>query len=185
MASTPDSAPVATAPTRRSSREDRGFFGHPTGLAWMFQVEFWERFSYYGMKAILLYFIVDTVANGGLGIAEGTGEAIVATYGAAVYLLSIPGGLAADRLLGAWRSTLYGGLIIMAGHICLAIPAQATAWVGICLVAFGTGFIKPNLSTMVGELYDRDDPRRDGGFQIFYMSINIGAFLSPLIVGFV
>lgn len=172
------------APARPSSWEDRGFVGHPKGLAWLFQVEFWERFSYYGMKAILLYFIVDTVANGGLQIKDSTGEAIVATYGAAVYLLAIPGGLAADRLLGAWRSTLYGGIIIMAGHICLALPTVATAWVGICLVAIGTGFIKPNLSTMVGELYDRDDPRRDGGFQIFYMSINIGAFLSPLIVGF-
>ncbi|WP_313715340.1 peptide MFS transporter [Arsenicicoccus bolidensis] len=172
------------APTRPSSRDDRGFVGHPKGLAWLFQVEFWERFSYYGMKAILLYFIIATVGEGGLGMEKSTGEAIVATYGAAVYLLAIPGGLAADRLLGAWRSTLYGGIIIMVGHICLALPTVATAWLGICLVAIGTGFIKPNLSTMVGELYDRDDPRRDGGFQIFYMSINIGAFLSPLIVGF-
>ncbi|GAB49422.1 peptide MFS transporter [Mobilicoccus pelagius] len=184
MATTPDAPPpVGASPSRPSSLEDRGFLGHPKGLAWMFQVELWERFSYYGMKAILLYFIVDTIANGGMGISESTGEAIVATYGAAVYLLAIPGGIAADRLLGAWRSTLYGGIIIMLGHICLATPTHATAWVGICLVAFGTGFIKPNLSTMVGELYDKDDPRRDAGFQIFYMSINIGAFFSPLLVG--
>ncbi|WP_409483062.1 peptide MFS transporter [Arsenicicoccus dermatophilus] len=180
MATVHDPSPIS--PPARSSREDRGFLGHPGGLAWIFQIELWERFSYYGMKAILLYFIVDTIANGGLGIPKSTGEAVVATYGAAVYLLAIPGGLAADRLLGAWRSTFYGGIIIMLGHICLALPAAATAWLGICLVAFGTGFIKPNLSTMVGELYDQDDPRRDGGFQIFYMAVNIGAFFSPLVV---
>ncbi|WP_226913366.1 peptide MFS transporter [Gephyromycinifex aptenodytis] len=175
--------PEAVPPgSRPSSLDDRRFIGHPGGLAWMFQVEFWERFSYYGMRAILLYFIVDTIANGGLGIAQNTGEAILATYGAAVYLLAIPGGYVADRILGPWHCVFWGGIVIMAGHICLAVPATATAWVGICLVAVGTGFIKPNLSTMVGALYDRDDPRRDAGFQIFYMSINIGAFLSPLLV---
>ncbi len=176
------SAPEASTPV--SSRNDRKFFGHPAGLGWLFQVEMWERFSYYGMRAILLYFLVDTFANGGLGLPETTGQAVVATYGAAVYLLAIPGGFIADRVIGPWRATLYGGIVIMAGHVCLSIPTVATAWVGICLVAIGTGFIKPNLSTMVGELYDEEDPRRDGGFQIFYMSINLGSFFSPLVVGF-
>ena len=176
------SSPEASAPL--SSRADRKFFGHPAGLGGLFQVEMWERFSYYGMRAILLYFLIDTFANGGLGLPETTGQAVVATYGAAVYLLAIPGGFIADRLIGPWKSTLYGGIVIMAGHICLSIPSVATAWVGICLVAIGTGFIKPNLSTMVGELYDQEDPRRDAGFQIFYMSINVGSFFSPLVVAF-
>lgn len=176
------SSQEASAPA--SSRADRKFFGHPAGLGWLFQVEMWERFSYYGMRAILLYFLVDTFAKGGLGLPESTGQAVVATYGAAVYLLAIPGGFIADRLIGPWRATLYGGVIIMAGHICLSVPSVATAWLGICLVAIGTGFIKPNLSTMVGELYDEEDPRRDAGFQIFYMSINVGSFFSPLVVAF-
>ena len=164
--------------------DDRGFLGHPKGLSTLFFVEMWERFSYYGMRAILLYFLIDTAANGGLGIDETTGTAVVAIYGASVYLLSIIGGYAADRLIGARRSTLYGGIVIMAGHLALAVPATATAWLGILLVALGTGLLKPNISTMVGQLYTDKDPRRDGGFSIFYMSINIGAFFSPLVVGF-
>lgn len=163
------------------SRDDVGLFGQPRGLPWMLGVEMFERFSYYGMRAILLYFIIDTIANGGLGIDKNTGVVILAAYGAAVYLLAIPGGIFADRIIGPWRSTLYGGLVIMAGHICLSLPTAATAWLGICLVAVGTGFIKPNLSTIVGGLYDKGDPRRDAGFQYFYMSINIGSLVSPLI----
>lgn len=184
-ASPPDAIPPASiAGAYVPSRADRRFFGHPAGLGWLFQVEMWERFSYYGMRAILLYFLIDTFANGGLELPKATGQAVVATYGAAVYLLAIPGGFIADRVIGPWKSTLYGGVVIMAGHICLSLPSSATAWLGICLVAIGTGFIKPNLSTMVGELYDLEDPRRDAGFQIFYMSINIGSFVSPLIVAF-
>ncbi len=143
----------------------------------------WERFSYYGMRAILLYFIVDTVDSGGLGLSKNSGQVILATYSAAVYLLAIPGGIFADRIIGPWLSTLYGGLVIMAGHICLSIPASAFSWLGIVLVAVGTGFIKPNLSTIVGGLYDEDDPRRDAGFQLFYMSINVGSLASPLVTG--
>jgi len=165
------------------SREDRGLFGHPRGLPWMLNVEMWERFSYYGMRAILLYFIVDTVGNGGLGLSKNSGEVILAVYSAAVYLLAIPGGIFADRIIGPWLSTLYGGLVIMAGHICLSIPASAFSWLGIVLVAVGTGFIKPNLSTIVGGLYDENDPRRDAGFQLFYMSINVGSLASPLVTG--
>ena len=165
------------------SKDDRGLLGQPKGLPWMLNVEMWERFSYYGMRAILLFFITDEMANGGLGISQNTGETILAVYGAAVFLLSIPGGIFADRVIGPWRSTFYGGIVIMAGHICLSIPINSLAWTGIVLVAVGTGFIKPNLSTIVGGLYDQGDPRRDTGFQLFYMSINIGAFASPLVTG--
>ena len=165
------------------SKEDRGLFGHPRGLPWMLNVEMWERFSYYGMRAILLYFITDTVAGGGLGLSANSGQVILASYSAAVYLLAIPGGIFADRIIGPWLSTLYGGVVIMAGHICLSIPTSALAWTGIVLVAVGTGFIKPNLTTIVGGLYDDDDIRRDAGFQLFYMSINVGAFASPLLTG--
>ena len=143
----------------------------------------WERFSYYGMRAILLYFITDTVASGGLGLSPNSGQVILASYSAAVYLLAIPGGIFADRVIGPWLSTLYGGIVIMAGHICLSIPIPATSWLGIVLVAVGTGFIKPNLSTIVGGLYDDDDPRRDAGFQLFYMSVNVGSLASPLVTG--
>ncbi len=149
----------------------------------MLNVEMWERFSYYGMRAILLYFITDTVARGGLGLSANSGQVILASYSAAVYLLAIPGGIFADRIIGPWLSTLYGGVVIMAGHICLSIPAPALAWTGIVLVAVGTGFIKPNLSTIVGGLYDDDDPRRDAGFQLFYMSVNLGSLASPLVTG--
>ena len=165
------------------SREDRGLFGHPRGLPWMLNVEMWERFSYYGMRAILLYFITDTVARGGLGLSANSGQVVIALYGMAVYLLAIPGGIFADRVIGPWLSTLYGGMVIMAGHICLSVPVTALSWLGIVLVAVGTGFIKPNLTTIVGGLYDDDDIRRDAGFQLFYMSINIGAFASPLLTG--
>ena len=165
------------------SKQDRGLFGHPRGLPWMLNVEMWERFSYYGMRAILLYFITDTVARGGLGLSETSGQVVIALYGMAVYFLAIPGGIFADRIIGPWLSTLYGGVVIMAGHICLSIPAPALAWTGIVLVAVGTGFIKPNLSTIVGGLYDDDDPRRDAGFQLFYMSVNLGSLASPLVTG--
>ena len=158
-------------------------FGHPRGLPWMLNVELWERFSYYGMRAILLYFITDTAANGGLGLSENSGQVVLASYSAAVYLLAIPGGIFADRVIGPWPSTLYGGVVIMAGHLCLSIPVNAFSWLGIVLVAIGTGFIKPNLSTIVGGLYDKGDPRRDTGFQMFYMSINIGSLVSPLVTG--
>ncbi|WP_273166561.1 peptide MFS transporter [Actinomyces israelii] len=165
------------------SKDDRGLLGQPRGLPWMLNVEMWERFSYYGMRAILLFFITDEVVNGGLGIDDNTGAVILAIYGAAVYLLSIPGGIFADRIIGPWRSALYGGVVIMAGHLCLSTPIVPLAWTGIVLVATGTGFIKPNLSTIVGGLYDQGDPRRDTGFQLFYMSINVGAFASPLVTG--
>ena len=161
---------------------DRRFVGHPIGLAFLFNTELWERFSYFGMRAILLYFIVDTIANGGLGLDQSLGEAIVTTYGASVYLLTVVGGWAADRLLGARRATLYGGVVIMAGHILLSLPMEQTAWLGLILVAFGTGFLKPNVSTLVSHLYSMKDARRDSAFAIFYMSVNIGSLLAPFVV---
>lgn len=175
------------APSSPSERDaailsDRRFVGHPIGLAFLFNTELWERFSYYGMRAILLYFIVDTIANGGLGLDQSPGEAIVTTYGASVYLLTVVGGWAADRMLGARRATLYGGVVIMAGHIFLSLPMQQTAWLGLILVAFGTGFLKPNVSTLVSHLYSMKDARRDSAFAIFYMSVNIGSLLAPFVV---
>lgn len=162
---------------------DRRFFGHPLALFTLFSTELWERFSYYGMRAILIYYITDTIAAGGLGIADAQGKAVVSIYGTGVYLLSVVGGWFADRVIGAYRATFLGGVIIAAGHVALALPAAGFSWLGICLVALGTGFLKPNVSAMVGELYERSDPRRQSAFSIFYMGINLGSFLSPIVVG--
>lgn len=169
--------------TDEAARHDRGFFGHPRGLATLFNVELWERFSYYGMRAILLYFLIDTVSHGGLGLSEANGTAVVTIYGSAVYLLSVVGGFAADRVIGAARSVLWGGVVIMGGHVLMSVPTAASAWTGIVFIAIGTGLLKPNVSTMVGELYAENDPRRDAGFSIFYMAINIGSLVAPLVVG--
>lgn len=165
-------------------REDKAFLGHPGGLPWMLQVEMWERFSWFGMRAILVYFLTDTIANGGMGLTDNAGQVVMASYGAGVLLMTIPGGILADRLLGPWLSTLSGGAVIMGGHLVLAIPTVPTSWVGLVLIAIGTGLIKPNLSTVVGGLYEEGDPRRDQGFLFFYMSINIGSLFAPLITGF-
>ncbi|MCR6689348.1 MAG: peptide MFS transporter [Cellulomonas sp.] len=178
-----DGAPGRGGAGTARTAHDRGFFGHPRGLLTLFGTEMWERFSYYGMRAILLYFLTDTLADGGLGLDEGVGNAMVAAYGASVYLLSVVGGWLADRVIGARRSVLYGGVVIAAGHVALALPAAATAYLGIVLVALGTGLLKPNVSSLVGELYARDDPRRDSAFSIFYMGINIGSLFAPILVG--
>lgn len=164
-------------------RAPRTFLGHPLGLVTLFNTELWERFSFYGMRAILLYFVTDTAANDGLGLDQATGTALVAVYGSAVYLLSVLGGWMADRVIGARRSVLYGGVVIASGHVFLALPGHLTAYVGIVLVALGTGLLKPNVSSMVGQLYGQDDPRRDSAFSIFYMGINIGALAAPIVVG--
>ncbi|MCC2309857.1 peptide MFS transporter [Cellulomonas chengniuliangii] len=162
---------------------DRAFFGHPLGLFTLFNTELWERFSYYGMRAILLYYLTAATRDGGLGISSGTGAALVAIYGTAVYLLSVVGGWLADRVIGARRATLYGGIVIAAGHVLLTIPTAAFSFAGIACVAMGTGLLKPNVSTMVGELYDREDSRRSSAFSIFYMGINIGSLAAPFVVG--
>ncbi|MCA5894779.1 peptide MFS transporter [Isoptericola sp. NEAU-Y5] len=171
--------------TRPEHDDDRAFFGHPRGLMTLATTELWERFSYYGMRAILLYYLTDTVADGGLGMDPTTGAAFVSIYGTSVYLLSVVGGWLADRVIGARRSVLYGGIVIAAGHVALTVPGYGFSMLGIGLVAFGTGLLKPNVSSMVGELYARNDERRDPAFSIFYMGINLGSFLSPLVVGVV
>lgn len=156
---------------------------HPRGLMTLFFTETWERFSYYGMRAFLLLFMVAPVGAGGLGLPDATAGVIYGMYTSMVYLLSVPGGWVADRFLGQQRAVLYGGILIMAGHISLAIPAGATFYLGLSLVALGTGLLKPNISTIVGQLYAPEDARRDAGFTIFYMGINIGGFLAPLVCG--
>ena len=158
------------------------FFGHPLGLMPLFTTEAFERFSYYSMRAILLYYLVDTLANGGLALDDAIGQSLAQIYSASVFLLSVLGGWFADRVWGPRRSTLYGGLVIIAGHICLAIPFATMSYIGIILVALGTGLLKPNISAMVGNLYHDDDPKREAGFSIFYMGINIGSFISSFIV---
>lgn len=164
--------------------EQRGFFGHPRGLSTLFFTEMWERFSYYGLRAILILFMTASVADGGLGMQVSTAAAIVGVYTAAVYLMALPGGWVADRVIGQRRAVLIGGIIIAAGHFSMAIPGLATFYLGLLLIVLGTGLLKPNISAIVGELYPADaTARRDAGFSIFYMGINIGAFMAPLIVG--
>ncbi len=162
----------------------RGFFGHPRGLSTLFFTELWERFSYYGMRAILILFMTATVAEGGMGMATAQAGAIYGLYTALVYLMALPGGWVADRFLGQRRAVLVGGIVIAAGHFSMAVDSVATFYLGLLLIVIGTGLLKPNISTMVGELYPEGGARRDAGFSIFYMGINTGAFISPLVVGF-
>ncbi len=159
------------------------FFGHPRGLATLFFTELWERFSYYGMRALLILFMTAPLAAGGLGFDTGKAGIIYGSYVGLVYFTALPGGWLADRFLGQRRATLFGGVLIMLGHICLAIPALATFYTGLALIISGTGLLKPNISVMVGQLYGDEDHRRDAGFSIFYMGINLGAFLAPLVCG--
>lgn len=162
----------------------RGFFGHPKGLFTLFFTEFWERFSYYGMKAILTYYMYYELSRGGLGMEESVALAIMSIYGSLVYMSGIIGGWFADRIFGESRAIFYGGILIMLGHIALAIPGSVPLFfVSMVLIVLGTGLLKPNVSSVVGELYSEHDPRRDAGFSIFYMGINLGAFIAPLIVG--
>lgn len=162
----------------------RGFFGHPKGLFTLFFTEFWERFSYYGMKAILVYYMYYELSRGGLGMQESMALAIMSIYGSLVYMSGIIGGWLADRMFGASKAVFYGGILIMLGHIALAIPGSMSLFfVSMVLIVLGTGLLKPNVSSMVGELYSEHDRRRDAGFSIFYMGINLGSFLAPLIVG--
>ncbi len=166
-----------------SSKYDKSFFGHPGGLSTLFFTEMWERFSYYGMRALLVLYMVAAVADGGLGFETADATAIYGLYTASVYFLPLIGGWLADRFIGAKRATLIGGVIIALGHFTLAVPSLTFFYLGLVLVALGTGFLKSNISAMVGDLYEADDERRDGGFAIFYMGINLGAFAAPLITG--
>jgi POT family proton-dependent oligopeptide transporter len=160
------------------------FFGHPPGLSTLFFTELWERFSYYGMRAILLLFMTATVATGGLGWDAAKAGPIYGLYTALVYLTALPGGWIADRLLGQRRSVLVGGIIIALGHTSLMFHSLGSFFLGLFLIVTGTGFLKPNISAMVGGLYTQEDARRDAGFSMFYMGINIGGFFAPLVVGF-
>lgn len=164
---------------------DKTFFGHPRGLATLFFTEMWERFSYYGMRALLLLFMVGSAEKGGMGLDDKTGGAIYGLYTMLVYLLALPGGWLADRYFGLRKSIFYGGCIIALGHFCLALPYTASFFLGLLFIVMGTGLLKPNISSMVGELYPAGDQvRRDNGFSIFFMGINIGALIAPLICGY-
>lgn len=162
----------------------RGFFGHPKGLFTLFFTEFWERFSYYGMRAILLFYMYYEVSKGGLGLPENLALAIMSIYGSLVYMSGIIGGWLADRIFGTSKAVFYGGVFIMLGHIVLAIPGNVPLFfTSMVLIVLGTGLLKPNVSSVVGDLYSETDSRRDAGFSIFYMGINLGGLISPLIVG--
>lgn len=161
------------------------FKGHPKGLQVLFFTEMWERFSYYGMRAILLLFMTTETAREGLGLATDTAAAIYGLYTAGVYLLTLPGGWIADNILGQRKAIWYGGICIMTGHILLAIPgATEIFYAGLCFVAAGTGLLKPNISSIVGDLYPDKDARRDAGFSIFYMGINLGSILGQTAVAY-
>jgi POT family proton-dependent oligopeptide transporter len=164
--------------------DDGGFFGHPRGLSTLFFTEMWERFSYYGMRAILTLYMTKSLVEGGLGFDEKYASVIYATYVSSVWYLPLVGGWLADRVLGARRAVLIGGIVIACGHYSMAINSLPTFYAGLVLIAMGTGLLKPNISAMVGQLYSDKDERRDAGFSIFYMGINLGAFLSPIVVGF-
>ncbi len=165
-------------------QNDTSFFGHPRGLATLFFTEMWERFSYYGMRALLILFMTAAVSNGGLGFDTRLAGVIYGIYTALVYMTNLPGGWIADRFIGARRAVFVGGVIIMLGHILLIFNGLAFFYTGLLFVIVGTGLLKPNVSTMVGSLYSPEDKRRDSGFSLFYMGINIGAFIAPLICGY-
>jgi proton-dependent oligopeptide transporter, POT family len=167
--------------------DQRAFFGHPRGLATLFFTEMWERFSYYGMRALLiLYMTAQTMGeNPGMGMDVGTAAAIYGLYTSLVYLLALPGGWVADNLWGQRKAVFVGGCIIAAGHFSMALPSDSTFYFGLILIVIGTGLLKPNVSTVVGELYPEGGARRDAGFSVFYMGINIGAFVGPLLTGMV
>ncbi len=163
-----------------------GFFGHPRGLATLFFTEMWERFSFYGMRALLVLFMTAAAVgtNPGMGLETGRATAIYGLYTFFVYVLALPGGWIADNLWGQRKSVFVGGCIIAAGHFAMAIPSNGAFFVGLLLIVIGTGLLKPNVSTMVGDLYPEGGARRDAGFSIFYTGINLGAFFGPILCGF-
>ena len=181
---THDEAP----PGMQGPQNDRGFFGHPTGLSTLFFTEMWERFSYYGLRPLLVLFMAAALAEGGFGFDRDSASAIVGIYGFSVYLASLPGGWVADRLLGLRRAIWWGALLISLGHISIGASAfmhgKVPFFLGLIFIVLGTGLLKPNISAIVGDLYPEGGERRDAGFSIFYMGINIGAFFGQLITGF-
>jgi POT family proton-dependent oligopeptide transporter len=175
---------MATPATAVSTDIDTGFFGHPRGLSTLFFTEMWERFSYYGMRAFLILYMVAPAATGGMGLTDVRAASIYGTYTGSAWAATIVGGLIADRLLGQYRTVLIGGIIIALGHFTLAFHSLPFFYTGLGLIAFGTGCLKPNVSTLVGSLYPQGDTRRDAGFSVFYMGINLGAFMGPIIAGY-
>lgn len=176
-----------TSTLRVPPAQDHRFFGQPIGLATLFTTELWERFSYYGMRAILVLYLAAPVSDGGLGMSKTEAVAIYGVYSALVWLLAVPGGWLADRVWGPRKTVFIGAFIIAGGHYVLAIPMASMIWPGLALVALGTGLLKPNISAMVGGLYDGDTDegeRRDAGFSIYYMGINIGGFIAPFVCGY-
>ena len=174
----------ATSPTRPAPAAEKTFFGQPRPLANLFGVEMWERFSFYGMQGILLIYLYYAVADGGLGVDRGVAAGIVGAYGGGVYLSTILGAWLADRILGAERTLFWSAVVVMAGHIALAlVPGLAGVGIGLVLVALGSGGVKANATSLVGSLYDEHDERRDAGFSLFYMGINLGALVGPLLTG--
>ena len=172
---------VETAP---EPQQQKTFFGQPRALANLFGVEMWERFSFYGMQGILLIYLYYSVADGGLGMDEATASGIVGAYGGLVYLSTILGAWLADRVLGSERTLFYSALMIMAGHVALALlPGFTGVGAGLLLVGVGSGGLKANATSLVGSLYAEDDERRDAGFSLFYLGINLGALVGPLLTG--
>src|SRR5437667_3720954 len=162
----------------------RAFFGHPVGLSTLLFTEMWERFSYYGIRPLLVLFMTAALAQGGFGFERTTASSIVGIYAACVYLASLPGGWIADRLLGLRRAIWYGGILIALGHLSIAMSiifAHSAFFIGLIFIVLGTGLLKPNISAIVGDLYPEGGARRDAGFTIFYMGINLGAAIGPLV----
>ncbi len=167
--------------------DDRGFFGHPRGLATLFTTEMWERFSFYGLRPLLILFMTAALGEGGFGFGRNEASAIVGIYASSVYLSSLPGGWIADRLLGLRRAIFWGAVLISAGHISIGLSAfehgRVPFFIGLVLIVLGTGLLKPNISAIVGDLYPEGGARRDAGFSVFYMGINVGAFFGQLATG--
>jgi POT family proton-dependent oligopeptide transporter len=170
---------------------DRGFFGHPRGLSTLFFTEMWERFSYYGLRPLLVLFMSATIMNGGYGFDRTQASAIVGIYAAFVYLMSLPGGWIADRLLGLRRAIFIGACLISAGHISIGLSGllgvsagKIPFFLGLILIVLGTGLLKPNISAIVGDLYPEGGARRDAGFSIFYMGINVGSLIGQMVTGY-
>src|SRR2546425_1562769 len=182
------SEPMDMPPSvRQLAVADRSFFGHPRGLSTLFFTEMWERFSFYGLRPLLVLFMSAAILDGGFNIDRDQASAIVGIYAASVYLASLPGGWIADRLLGLRRAIMTGAVLISCGHISIGFSSlahtKATFFIGLVLIVLGTGLLKPNISAIVGDLYPEGGARRDAGFSIFYMGINLGATFGQIVTG--
>src|SRR3954465_3003347 len=189
MASTEQTGTVTTdspPPGLENVQNDKRFFGHPRGLSTLFATEMWERFSFYAIRPMLVLFMTTALLEGGFGFDNLTASSILGIYASSVYLSSLPGGWIADRWLGLRRAVWYGGVLIALGHLAVALSGmlgRPMFFIGLILIVCGTGMLKPNVSAMVGDLYTEKGARRDAGFSIFYMGINLGATLGPLVSG--